>query len=95
MPEAGDGAELWLMGFADTDTFATVLDKDNAEGASNRSCRPLTANCAVCWHSRPLPTTTPSPPTIGFDADVTAGMAKAQGFSEWAADQLYAPFSRS
>ncbi|MDE6483487.1 MAG: DUF2586 family protein, partial [Rikenellaceae bacterium] len=33
--EAGDGAELWLMGFADTDTFAKVLDKDNAEGAKS------------------------------------------------------------
>lgn len=32
--EAGDGAELWLMGFADTESFASVLDKDNAAGAA-------------------------------------------------------------
>ena len=88
--EAGDGAELWLMGFADTDTFATVLDKDNAEGAksllqaSNGKLRGLLA------FKTPADDYTVTADD-GFDADVTAGMAKAQGLGEWAADQLYAP----
>ena len=88
--EAGDGAELWLMGFADTDTFATVLDKDNAEGAksllqaSNGKLRGLLA------FKTPADDYTVTADD-GFDADVTAGMASAQGLGEWAADPLYGP----
>lgn len=31
--EAGNGQEMWLMGFAATSTFASILDRDNASGA--------------------------------------------------------------
>lgn len=88
--EAGDGAELWLMGFADTESFASVLDKDNAAGAaallraSNGKLRGLlafktpAADYAMTAEN-------------GFDADVTAALTKAQGLGEWAAEVLQAP----
>lgn len=88
--EAGDGAELWLMGFADTDTFAKVLDKDNAEGAkslllaSNGKLRGLLA------FKTPADDYTVTA-TDGFDADVKAAMVKAQGLGEWATDEMFAP----
>lgn len=31
--EAGDGTELWLTGYAESETFANAFDKDNAAGA--------------------------------------------------------------
>lgn len=88
--EAGDGAELWLMGFASSSTFASVLDKDAAAGAkallqaSNGRVRGLVAF--------KTPAASPAP-TIkeGLDADVAAALPKAQGLGEWAADTLRAP----
>lgn len=88
--EAGDGAELWIMGFAAASTFASVLDKDNAAGAksllqaSNGKLRGL------------LAFKTPDngyalTPTDGLDADVTAALPKAQALGEWATDTLRAP----
>lgn len=88
--EAGDGAELWIMGFADTATFASVLDKDNATGAksllqaSNGKLRGL---LAFKTPAESYAMTTED----GFDADVTAAMTKAQGLGEWATDTLRAP----
>lgn len=88
--EAGDGAELWIMGFADTATFASVLDKDNAAGAksllqaSNGKLRGLLAfkTPAGGYEMRA---------EAGLDADVTAALDKAQGLGEWATDTLRAP----
>lgn len=88
--ETGDGAELWIMGFAEASTFASVLDKDTAAGAkallraANGKLRGLIAF------------KTPAEgyaPTVkdGLDEDVTAAMAKAQGLGEWATDELRAP----
>lgn len=88
--EAGDGVELWIMGFADTETFASVLDKDNAAGAkallqaSNGKLRGLLA------FKTPAEGYTMTVEK-GFDADVTAALVKAQGLGEWATDTLRAP----
>ncbi len=88
--EAGDGTELWIMGFADTATFASVLDKDNAAGASsllrasNGKLRGLVAfKTPAEGYAMKIEN--------GFDADVTAALVKAQGLGEWATDNLRAP----
>lgn len=88
--EAGDGAELWIMGFADTATFASVLDKDNASGAKSllqASKGKLRGLLAFKTPSDSYTLTT----TDGFDADVTTAMPKAQGLGEWSTDILRAP----
>lgn len=88
--EAGDGAELWLMGFAAAKTFAEVLDKDAAAGAkallqaSNGKIRGLVA------FKTPAANYTPTLEK-GMDADVAAALAKAQGLGEWATETLRAP----
>ncbi len=88
--EAGDGTELWIMGFAPTATFATVLDRDNTAGAcsllraSNGKIRGLLAfktpgdGYALTVED-------------GMDTDVAAALVKAQGLGEWATDELRAP----
>lgn len=88
--EAGDGAELWLMGFAEAATFASVLDKDNAAGAkaliraSNGKIRGLIAfKTPAAGYAATV--------KDGFDADVTAALVKAQGLGEWATETLRAP----
>lgn len=88
--EAGDGTELWIMGFVDTATFASVLDKDNAAGASsllrasNGKLRGLVAfKTPAEGYAMKIEN--------GFDADVTAALVKAQGLGEWATDNLRAP----
>ena len=87
---AGDGAELWIMGFADTATFASVLDKDNAAGASsllrasNGKLRGLLAfKTPADGYAMKAEN--------GLDADVAAALVKAQGLGEWATDTLRAP----
>lgn len=88
--EAGDGTELWIMGFAAASTFASVLDKDNAAGAksllqaSNGKLRGL---LAFKTPAEGYALTT----TGGFDEDVEAALPKAQGLGEWATDILRAP----
>lgn len=88
--EAGDGTELWIMGFAATSTFASVLDKDNAAGAksllqaSNGKLRGL---LAFKTPADGYALTT----TDGLDADVTAALPKAQTLGVWATDTLRAP----
>ncbi len=88
--EAGDGTELWLMGFADTESFASVLDKDNAAGAksllraSNGKLRGLLAfKTPAADYEAEI--------ADGLDADVAAAMVKAQGLGEWATEVLQAP----
>ncbi|MCD8072513.1 MAG: DUF2586 domain-containing protein, partial [Alistipes sp.] len=87
--EAGDGSELWIMGFGDK-TFAEVLDKDKADGAkslilaSNGKMRVLVAFKTVGEDYE-------SSVEGGLDKDVTQGMANAQLLGEWATDERYAP----
>lgn len=88
--ETGDGVELWLMGFADTATFAAVLDKDMATGAkallraSNGKIRGLIAFKTPA-EAYELAT------DDGIDADVIAALPKVQGLGEWATDEMRAP----
>lgn len=88
--EAGDGTELYIMGFPATATFASVLDKDNAAGAklllrtSNGKLRGLLA------FKTPAEDEVPTVAN-GLDTDVAAALAKAQGLGEWATDELRAP----
>lgn len=88
--EAGDGVELWLMGFAESSTFASILDKDNAAGAksllqaSNGKIRGL---MAFKTPAEGYALTVKD----GLDTDVTAAMITAQGLGEWATDTLRAP----
>jgi len=88
--EAGDGVELWLMGFPATATFAGILDRDNADGAkslllaSNGKIRGLIAfKTPGAGYSMTAEN--------GMDADVTAAMTKAQGVGEFATETLHAP----
>lgn len=88
--EAGDGVELWIMGFSEASSFATVLDKDTAAGAkallraSNGKIRGLVA------FKTPAEGYTLTEKD-GLDADVTAALVKAQGLGEWATQTLRAP----
>lgn len=88
--ETGDGAELWLMGFAEASTFASVLDKDTAAGArallraANGKLRGLIAFKTL---AEGYALTVKN----GLDEDVTAAVVKAQGLGEWATDELHAP----
>ncbi len=88
--ESGDGVELWLMGFPDTETFTTALDKDNAAGAktllqaSNGKIRGLVAfKTPATGYTLTI--------TKGLDEDVTAALVKAQALGVWATDTLRSP----
>ena len=88
--EAGDGTELWLMGFAESETFANAFDKDNATGAkallkaSNGKIRGL---IGFKTPAGAYELTT----TEGLDADVFTALPKAQQLGDWATDTLRAP----
>ena len=88
--EAGDGVELWIMGFAPTATFVSILDKDNAAGAkalilaANGKLRGLIA-------FKPPETGYKLTTTDGLDADVYDALPLAQALGEWSTDNRYAP----
>lgn len=88
--EAGDGAELWIMGFAESSTFIDVLDKDSDKSAkallqaSNGKIRGLVA------FKTPAAGNTATTEK-GLDKDVADALVKAQGLGEWATDELRAP----
>lgn len=88
--ESGDGVELWIMGFAETATFATVFDRDNTAGAkalllaSKGKIRGLIAfKTPASGYSPTL--------TAGLDSDVMAALVKAQALGDWATEERYAP----
>lgn len=87
--EAGDGAELWIMGFPNTFKASDLVDKTKQtaklliQAASGR----LNA-IGVIYN----PASGYSPTvTNGIDADIDAAMLNAQGLAEWATESLYAP----
>ncbi|MCD8081873.1 MAG: DUF2586 domain-containing protein [Bacteroides sp.] len=88
--EAGDGSELWLMGFPDTATFKSVFDKDNASGAKALLLAANGKLRALVGFKSPAAT---YEPTIGdaLDEDVREGMVAAQLLGEWITDNRYAP----
>lgn len=88
--EAGDGTELWLMGFPAASTFTTVLDKDTAAGAKSLL---LAANGKIrglIAFKTPAAGYSPSV-AAGLDNDVMTALPKAQGLGEWSTNERYAP----
>ena len=87
--EAGDGAELWIMGFPDTELQSDLVDK------TRETAKKLiqAANGRICALAVAFNPAAGYKPTIanGLDADLTAAMLKAQALAEWATNTLYAP----
>lgn len=88
--EAGDGTELWIMGFPEASTFTTILDKDTVAGAkslllaSNGKIRMLVAfKTPASGYALKA--------TKAIDEDAVTAMVKAQGLGDWSANELYAP----
>ncbi|MDR0789642.1 MAG: DUF2586 domain-containing protein [Bacteroidales bacterium] len=88
--QAGDGAELWLMGFADTILPSAICDKTNENGAKKliKVAQGKLRCLAVSF--RNLAAYTPTL-TNGLDSDVETAMLNAQALAEWATTSLYAP----
>lgn len=88
--EAGNGQEVWLMGFAETESFSSILDRDNAAGAkalilaTNGKLRGLIA------FKSPQASYTPSI-KHGIDEDCYTALTKAQLLGEWATEERFAP----
>jgi hypothetical protein len=87
--ESGDGAELWLMGFANTVLPPDLVDKEGATArqliqASGGRIRAL--GVAFNPGSGYNPTT-----TNGVESHLPATMLNAQLLAEWATESLYAP----
>ncbi len=90
--EAGEGAELWVMGVPNTVKPSEILNKDNALvpyaknliQIANGRIRMLT----VVYE--PASSYTPTI-TTGLDGDVWTAAAKGQALAEWATESMYAP----
>jgi hypothetical protein len=87
--EAGEGAELWIMGFPNTLTAADMVDKtaDTAKLLIQTAGGSLRA-LAVAFN--PAPGYTPAT-SNGLDGNVFTAMLNAQALAEWATTSLYAP----
>lgn len=88
--EAGDGTELWIMGFSDEETFLSVLDKDNNAGAKALL---LAANGKI---NGLVAFKTPAASYTlaidrGLDIDVYEALPLAQSLGEWMTETRYAP----
>jgi hypothetical protein len=88
--EAGNGAELWIMAFADTVKISDMVDvADAAKGkalinAANGRLRGLIVS------RKPAGGYTPTI-TNGLDADVALALTKASVLADWARESKYAP----
>jgi hypothetical protein len=88
--EAGNGAEMWLMGFTDTVKLSDMLDPTVTTrakaliNAANGRIRYLIATRS------PAPGYTPTI-TAGMDADVALARTNAQTLAVWAADTKATP----
>ena len=87
--EAGEGAELWLMGFPNTLAMSDLVDKNQSTAklliqAANGRLRAI----AVAFNPA-----SGYVPTIanGIDADVALAMLNAQALATWATGALFAP----
>ncbi|MDR1120041.1 MAG: DUF2586 family protein [Dysgonamonadaceae bacterium] len=87
--EAGEGAELWLMGFSNTETPSDLVD------ASSNTAKSLI--CAAAGRIRVLGVL--FNPADGYEPEISAGvenylpeaMLNAQALAQWATNTLYAP----
>lgn len=90
--QAGDGAELWLMGAPSTAKPSDVVDKDNA-------LIPYAKNLIQVTNGRLRFLGVAYEPASGYqatvqkglDSDVMTAALKAQTLAEWATTSLYAP----
>lgn len=87
--EAGDGAELWIMGFPNTETPATLTNKANStaklliQAAAGRLRGVAIAVNPAAGYTPVL--------TDGVDQTLFAAILNSQALAEWATDSLYAP----
>ena len=90
--EAGDGTELWVMGFQWGSYFNSVLDKDNAEGAVSllKAARGKIRGL-IAFREYDEETQSGNGFEGGIDSDVMSSLPMAQGLGEWATDVLRAP----
>lgn len=90
--EAGEGAELWIMGVPNTVKPSEMADKDNALVPYAKNLIQL-ANGRLRFLGIAYEPAANYEATItdGLDADIWAAALKAQALSEWATDSLYAP----
>ena len=90
--EAGDGAELWIMGVPNTANPSDLVDKDNALIPYAKNLIQI-ANGRLRFLGVAYKPASGYTATItdGLDADVWAAALKAQALTEWATSQLYAP----
>lgn len=88
--EAGTGAEVWIMGFADTVKLSDMVDVNNANTgkalllAANGRLRALFVTRTPAVGYTPVITN-------GLDSDVALAITKAQALGVWAADTKFAP----
>lgn len=90
--EAGEGAELWIMGVPNTVKPSEIADKDNALVPYAKNLIQI-ANGRLRFLGIAYEPAANYEATItdGLDADVWAAALKAQALSEWATNSLYAP----
>jgi hypothetical protein len=89
--EAGEGAELWLMCFPNTEKQSYLVDQSRADAkaliqAANGRIKML----AIAFN----PDANYEPTiTNALDADLVSSLMKAQALAEWATNSLYAPLT--
>jgi hypothetical protein len=87
--EAGAGAELWIMGFPNTEIQSDLVDmtRDTAKLLIQSAQGRIKVLAAVFNPAGSYNQTTAN----GLDDDVAVAMQKAQQLGEWATDVMYAP----
>ena len=90
--EAGEGAELWIMGVPNTVKPSEIADKDNALVPYAKNLIQI-ANGRLRFLGIAYEPAANYEATIteGLDTDVWAAALKAQALAEWATNSLYAP----
>jgi hypothetical protein len=90
--EAGDGAELWVMGFANTVPQSGMVNKEAAASAKGLIQAAGGRICVLGVAFKPATGYTPSTQN-GVDDDLFTALQNAQALAVWAAESLYAPLS--
>jgi hypothetical protein len=88
--EAGDGAELWVMGFANTVAQSDIVNKDAPNSAKQliQAAGGRIRALGVAY----LPANGYTPTIAnGVDSDLTAALQNGQSLGKWATEALYAP----
>lgn len=90
--EAGDGAELWIMGAPNTAKPSDIVNKDNSTFAYAKTLIQV-ANGRIRFLCVAYQPASGYEPTIsdGLDSDVWSAALNAQALAEWATQSLYAP----